>query len=127
MSIFARRALLGLLSLCVLAACFAASTAIGLVVANGSFQLDQSSVRGSATLFDGNVIETNVTSSQLQLNNGVSLRLAAETRAMLCSRRSGSGSINAITLRADSSIQWAKSPSRFCSMPIRRVITLIGM
>jgi hypothetical protein len=87
MSRFARRALLGLLSLCVLAACFAASTAIGLVVANGSFQLDQSSVRGSATLFDGNVIETNVSSSQLQLNNGVSLRLAAETRARVFASR----------------------------------------
>lgn len=87
MSRFARRALLGLLSLGVLAACFAASTAIGLVVANGSFQLDQSSVRGSATLFDGNVIETNVSSSQLQLNNGVSLRLAAETRARVFASR----------------------------------------
>jgi uncharacterized protein YkvS len=87
MSRFARRAWLGLLSLCVVAACFAASTAIGLVVANGSFQLDQSSVRGSATLFDGNVIETNVSSSQLQLNNGVSLRLAAETRARVYASR----------------------------------------
>jgi hypothetical protein len=57
------------------------------VVANGSFQLDHSSVRGSATLFDGNVIETNVSSSQLQLNNGVSLRLAAETRARVYESR----------------------------------------
>ena len=40
MSRFARRAWLGLLSLCALATCFAASAAIGLVVANGSFQLD---------------------------------------------------------------------------------------
>jgi len=81
------RALLGLLSLSAIATCFAASPAIGLVVANGSFQLDHSSVRGSATLFDGNVIETNVSSSQLQLNNGVSLRLAAETRARVYETR----------------------------------------
>ena len=87
MSRFARWALLGVLSLCTVAACFAASPAIGLVVANGSFQLDHSSVRGSATLFDGNVIETNVSSSQLQLNNGVSLRLAAETRARVYESR----------------------------------------
>jgi len=77
----------GLLTLGAAATCFAASPAIGLVVANGSFQLDHSSVRGSATLFDGNVIETNVSSSQLQLNNGVSLRLAAQTRARVYETR----------------------------------------
>jgi hypothetical protein len=87
MSRFARRASLGLLSLCSFSASFAASSAIGLVVANGSFQLDHSSVRGTATLFDGNVIETNVSSSQLHLNNGVSLRLAAETRARVYESR----------------------------------------
>jgi hypothetical protein len=87
MSRFARRALLGLLTLGAVGTCFAASPAIGLVVANGSFQLDHSSVRGSATLFDGNVIETNVSSSQLQLNNGVTLRLAAQTRARVYETR----------------------------------------
>jgi hypothetical protein len=87
MSSIFRRASLGLLVLCALAASFAASSAIGLVVANGSFQLDQSSVRGTATLFDGNTIETNVSSSQLQLNNGVSLRLAAESRARVYESR----------------------------------------
>src|ERR1700691_758164 len=87
MSYFARRASLGLLSLCALPAGFAASSAIGLVVANGSFQLDHSNVRGTATLFDGNTIETNISSSQLKLNNGVSLRLAAETRARVYDSR----------------------------------------
>jgi hypothetical protein len=83
---FARRASLGM-SLCALSTCFAASPAIGLVVANGSFQLDHSNVWGTATLFDGNVIETNVSSSQLQLNNGVNVRLAAETRARVYESR----------------------------------------
>jgi len=83
----ARRASLGLLPLYALSTSFAASPAIGLVVANGSFQMDHSSVRGTATLFDGNVIETNVSSSQLQLNNGVSLRLAAESRARVYESR----------------------------------------
>ena len=84
---FARRASLGMLSLCALSTCFAASPAIGLVVANGSFQLDHSNVWGTATLFDGNVIETNISSSQLQLNNGVNLRLAAGTRARVYESR----------------------------------------
>ena len=87
MSKIARRASLGLMSLCAAAASFAASSAIGLVVADGSFQLDRSSVRGTATLFDGNVIETNVASSRLHLNNGVSLRLAAESRARVYASR----------------------------------------
>src|SRR5580698_4747305 len=87
MYIIARRATLGFLTFCVVAASFAASTAIGLVVANGSFQVDRSSVRGSATLFDGNVIETNVSASQLHLHNGVSLRLAAESRARVYESR----------------------------------------
>ncbi|MGC9946229.1 MAG: hypothetical protein ABSF64_07650 [Bryobacteraceae bacterium] len=84
---FARRASLGLLSLWAVPASFAASSAIGLVVANGSFHLDQSSVRGSATLLDGTLIETNVSSSQLQLNNGVNLRLAAQSRARVYASR----------------------------------------
>jgi hypothetical protein len=84
---YARRATLGLLSLCAMSTSFAASPAIGLVVANGSFQLDHSSVRGTATLFDGNVIETNISSSQLRLHSGVSLRLAAESRARVYESR----------------------------------------
>jgi hypothetical protein len=87
MSSIARRASLGLLPFCVFSTSFAASPAIGLVVANGSFQLDHSSVRGAATLFDGNEIETNVSASQLQLNNGVNLHLAAESRARVYESR----------------------------------------
>ncbi|HUD99480.1 MAG TPA: hypothetical protein VMR62_07895 [Bryobacteraceae bacterium] len=81
MSSMGRRVSLGVFSICALAVGFAASSAIGLVVANGSFQLEHSKVRGSATLFDGNLIETNASSPQLRLNNGTSLRLAAESRA----------------------------------------------
>jgi hypothetical protein len=87
MSSFACRASLGLLFICTLSAGFAASPAIGLVVANGSFQLDHSRVWGSATLFDGNIVETSTSSSQLQLHNGVNLRLAAETRARVYESR----------------------------------------
>jgi len=87
MNRFARRASLGLLSLCAFSLSFAASSGIGMVVANGSFQVDHSTVWGSATLFDGNTIETNISFSQLQLNNGVSLQLAAETRARVYASR----------------------------------------
>jgi hypothetical protein len=44
-------------------------------------------VWGTATLFDGIVIETYISSSQLQLNNGVNLRLAAGTRARVYESR----------------------------------------
>jgi hypothetical protein len=87
MSTFSCRALLGLSSLIALSTSFAASPAIGLVVANGSFQLDHSLVWASGTLLDGDVIETNVSSSQTQLHNGVNLRLAAETRARIYESR----------------------------------------
>jgi hypothetical protein len=77
----------GVLTLCAVSASLAASAAIGLVVANGGFQLDQASVRGTATLFEGNVIETKMAALQLQLHNGVNLRLAAESRARVYGSR----------------------------------------
>ncbi len=87
MSKFARRVPLGLFLICFTSASFAAGPAIGLAVVNGSFQLDHSNVWGNATLFDGNVIETNRTSSQLQLNNGVNMQLAAQSRARVYESR----------------------------------------
>lgn len=59
----------------------AANTAIGMAVANGSFQIDHSRVWGNTTLFDGSIIETATASSQLQLNGGAQMRLASNTRA----------------------------------------------
>lgn len=87
MSSFALRSMPGLFMFCALPGSFAANPAIGLVVANGSFQLEHSSVRGTATLFEGNIIETNVSASQLQLHNGVSVRLAADSRARVYESR----------------------------------------
>jgi len=60
---------------------FGTSPSIGLVAAHGSFQVDQSRVYGNATLFDGSLIETAAVSSDLVLDNGVRLRLGAESRA----------------------------------------------
>ena len=60
-----------------------ATPAIGIAVANGSFQVDRMRVSGNATLFDGSVIETAGSSSQIQLNTGQRLRLSSETRAQI--------------------------------------------
>ncbi len=55
--------------------------AIGMAVANGAFQVDHSAVWGTATLFDGAMIETRTAASELQLTSGVHLRLASGSRA----------------------------------------------
>jgi len=75
------RAVLALILSGMLSSGFGAGPAIGLAVANGSFQLDHSRVWENATLFDGNVVETGVASSQLRLESGANLRLAADSRA----------------------------------------------
>jgi hypothetical protein len=61
----------------------AASPAVGIMTARGSFTIDDSSIAGNATLFEGNHIETGRISSQLQLNNGARMQLAAESRGIV--------------------------------------------
>jgi len=61
----------------------AAAPAVGIVTARGSFTIDNSSVAGNATLFEGDQIETGRASSQLQLNNGARMQLAAESRGIV--------------------------------------------
>ena len=63
------------------ASAFGANQAIGTAVANGSFQIDKSSVYGNTTLFDGSLIETGVVSSDLALRGGTRLRLGAQSQA----------------------------------------------
>lgn len=87
MSSFIRRITHGLTLFCALSTGFAASHAIGLAVASGRFQVDHSVVWGNATLFDGNMIETSVSSSALQLKSGVNMRLAADSRARVYESR----------------------------------------
>ena len=65
----------------------AAGGAIGMAVANGSFQVDHSAVYGNGTLFDGSVVETAKASSRLQLTGGVLMRLAGESRAKVYQHR----------------------------------------
>jgi hypothetical protein len=68
-------------------AALAANTSIGLAVANGSFQVDRAQVWGSSSLFEGSTVETTVTASQIQVNGGVDVRLAAGSRVKVYRQR----------------------------------------
>lgn len=57
-----------------------AGPAIGVVVTKGSFRIDNSTVWGNGTLFDGTTIETGMAPSDLQLNCGARVALAAGSR-----------------------------------------------
>jgi len=61
----------------------AAGPALGTATARGSFTIDNASIAGNATLFEGNHIETGKASSQLQLNNGARMQLAAESSGVV--------------------------------------------
>jgi hypothetical protein len=61
----------------------AAAPAVGIITAGGSFTIDNSSIAGNATLFEGNQIETGKVSSRLQLNTGARVQLAAESRGIV--------------------------------------------
>src|SRR5437016_11151905 len=58
----------------------AAGPAIGFAVANGSFKVDNSTISGNASVFDGSTLITERAASKLQLNNGVRLQLGSESR-----------------------------------------------
>lgn len=71
------------IALCVwfsLAVLPAFSAAIGVAKANGSFRVESNPVVGNATLFEGNTLETSAASSELQLYNGIRMRLAPDSR-----------------------------------------------
>ena len=83
----AGRAALILLAIGAWSGLSAAGSAIGMVMTNGNFQVDHSRVWGNTTLFDGSLIETARAGSQIQLNNGIQMRLAADTRATVFQTR----------------------------------------
>jgi len=68
-------------------AAFAAAPVIGVVTANGHFTLDQSSVWGNATLFNGGKLETGGASSEATLRNGVRVQLGANSSASILDHR----------------------------------------
>jgi hypothetical protein len=75
----------------------ASGPAIGMAVADGSFQVDHSRVWGNATLFDGSVVETGQALSRLKFASGARMSLASESRATVHQGRlvleSGSGQL----------------------------------
>jgi len=54
---------------------------IGTVVAKGAFRLDNATVIGNATLFEGATIETNSASSRMELATGARVSLGLESKA----------------------------------------------
>jgi hypothetical protein len=75
------QALLSLILTMTLIPGWAAGPAIGVAIAPGTFQIDGAPVTGNATLFDGVAVETAKSSSRLQVNSGVRVDLAPESRA----------------------------------------------
>jgi hypothetical protein len=59
---------------------FAAPASIGFIKSAGEFRVDGATLRGSSTLFDGNVVETTASRSVLQLFGG-QVTLSPESRA----------------------------------------------
>ncbi|MEQ1884623.1 MAG: hypothetical protein ABL967_06135 [Bryobacteraceae bacterium] len=54
---------------------------IGTVLAKGAFRLDNATISGNATLFDGGTIETAVAASSVELSTGTRMTLGASSRA----------------------------------------------
>lgn len=61
----------------------AASPVIGTAMTQGSFRVDQTTVRGNATLFEGSMLETATVASAVELANGTRLELGIESRGRL--------------------------------------------
>ena len=103
----------------------AATPAVGIATALGSFTVNNSKVTGSATLSEGSRIETDTTPSQLQLNEGGRMQLGAESKAIVYRDRvvleRGSGRfenyvVEAFTLRIQPDGASAEVAVRNCSL-----------
>ena len=78
---------MGLLVAGALAVSYAAPPTIGIATAQGSFLLDNSAVRGNATVFEGAVLETSGTPSLVSLQDGPRMQLGATSRGKFHSDR----------------------------------------
>src|SRR5690242_9671635 len=59
----------------------AAGGALGMAAASAGLTVNHSLVWGNATLFDGTLVETAGSYSQIKLDNGIQVRLAPQSRA----------------------------------------------
>jgi hypothetical protein len=69
--------------LCFLSYADAASLSIGTASARGDIRVDNYSVKGNATIFDGSVVETSQASAEVRLNKGVEIRMSTASRGTL--------------------------------------------
>jgi hypothetical protein len=60
-----------------------AAPVIGTVVAKGSFRVDNATVTGNATLFEGATIETKTAESRMELASGARISLGLDSKARL--------------------------------------------
>ena len=81
------RALLALILACTVTSLMGSTGAIGFAAAQGSFQVNAQPAQGTATVFDGTVIQTGKTPSQIRLENGTQIRLASDTRVKVYQNR----------------------------------------
>src|SRR5262245_37942156 len=65
----------------------AASAPIGMAVTNGSFHVNHTRVWGNTSLFNGSTIETATAPSQIRLDGGTRVRLAADTRVQIYDKK----------------------------------------
>ena len=70
---------------CFLSYAEAGTVSIGTASARGDLRVDNYTVKGNATLFDGSVVETGQASADLRLNKGVEITMAAASRGTLYS------------------------------------------
>jgi hypothetical protein len=85
--VFMLRLSIALCAASLLAAIPSQAAAIGIASGRGSFRVDSSLVFGNTTLFDGNTLETERASSELQLSSGIHVRLAADSRGKVFADR----------------------------------------
>ena len=69
------------------ALCPAASPSIGVAVAKGSFQLEDSTIWNNATLYDGSTVSADTAPLRLRLNNGAQMRMAVASTATVYGNR----------------------------------------
>lgn len=69
--------------MCMLSYAAATTASIGTVITHGDMRVDNYSVKGNATLFDGTVVETGQASADLHLQQGTTLRIASDSRSTL--------------------------------------------
>jgi len=65
----------------------AASSVIGVATARGGIRMDEASVNGNGTLFEGTTVETGRTASDLRLNNGMNVQLASGSKGVVYADR----------------------------------------